>query len=175
MLIMPISYEDFAGEQQTDTFHFNLTQAEVSTYIDNEEGIFEKILRLGLAKKVGDVAETVQELILISYGERSDDAKRFDKSPELAAKFKNHAAFNKLFMDIITDEKKLSDFVYAILPKGLIEKMQELEKMEGSVEAAAQKMRDQRRDQQIELAKAQNAGVQQGKSPQDHKKKSNKA
>jgi len=48
---------------------------------------------------------------------KSDDGKRFIKSPELRAEFEQTAAYDELFIELATDDKKLTDFFIGAFPK----------------------------------------------------------
>ena len=66
-------------------------------------------------------------MILNSYGEKSDDGKRFIKSEEMKEGFKQTNAYSELVMELVSDENKAADFVNALVPKKLSEKAKELE------------------------------------------------
>ena len=52
-----------------------------------------------------------------SYGIRSDDGSRHDKSPELSQQFKNSAAYDEFFMGFIENQDTIVDFLKGVLPK----------------------------------------------------------
>ena len=57
-----------------------------------------------------------KKLILMSYGEKSADGKRFIKSKELSEAFSQSEAYNKIFMEIVTDSKAAAEFANGIMP-----------------------------------------------------------
>ncbi len=59
------------------------------------------------------------ESILLSYGEKSADGKRFIKSDESREAFSQTAAFDTLFMELATEDEAASNFIKGILPKDL--------------------------------------------------------
>ena len=60
-----------------------------------------------------------KEIILASYGVRSEDGKRFMKSEKAKEEFESSEAFVELFMELATDEKAAADFVNGLIPQGL--------------------------------------------------------
>lgn len=69
-------------------------------------------------------AQTKEELIkwfkliiLKAYGEKSEDGRRFIKSEELSTAFSQTGAYEKLYMELVSDEQKASEFINAIVPE----------------------------------------------------------
>ena len=117
MLKETITYEDFNGNQITEDFYFNLTKAEVieMEFSENES----------LSKKLNDIIEsldrkqiieTFKEIILSSYGVKSEDGKRFIKNDELREAFAQSNAFSELFMKLSTEVDAAAAFVTAVIP-----------------------------------------------------------
>ena len=63
--------------------------------------------------------ELAKDLILRSYGVKSEDGRRFVKSTELSEEFSQTEAFSELFMEVGTDDGAAVAFVKGILPQGL--------------------------------------------------------
>jgi hypothetical protein len=57
-----------------------------------------------------------KKIILDSYGEISDDGIRFVKSKELSTAFSQTDAFNKLYMELVTDADKAAAFINGVVP-----------------------------------------------------------
>lgn len=117
-----ITYEDLDGNEVTDTFYFNLTKTELMTmgaeYPEGYEQVLQKIIRTN-----GQAALIVEfkKIILASYGVRGEDGKRFIKNDEVREAFSQTGAFDVLFMEFATDEKKAAEFVNAVFPKDIAE------------------------------------------------------
>ena len=123
MLKRTISYEDFDGNPAEDIFYFNLTEAELIEMEASYDGGFAASMQRIVAQN--DQQKLVSEfkkLVLMAYGERSADGKRFVKSDELAKDFSQHAAYSKLFMELATDADKAAEFINGIVPKSIQEK-----------------------------------------------------
>ncbi len=124
MLKKTITYVDFNGEERTEDFYFNLTKAEIlemnfSTY-GGLDKMIEKIIATNDTPKI---VSMFKELVLKSYGEKSDDGKRFIKNDDVRAAFSQTQAYSDIFMELATDEKAASDFVNAIVPKDISENL----------------------------------------------------
>jgi len=113
-----ITYEDFDGNEITDTFYFNLSKAELleleMEYPEGYQVYLRRLLDSGNRK--GMIA-TFKDIIAKSYGERSDDGKRFVKSPEISSAFMTSEAYSVLFMKMCTEEDYAKKFITAVMPR----------------------------------------------------------
>ncbi len=119
MVKKEITYNNFDGETCTDTLYFNLTQEECLSMSATED----VVAKLEHAINTEDTAEFVKMVkmfVLAGYGERTADGKRFTKvdadGRRLSTYFEATEAFSKLFMELITDEAKATDFFKKMLP-----------------------------------------------------------
>lgn len=115
------NFTDFDGNKRTEEAFFNLTKAEVMMWIstNNEYTLDKLILELTRVGDVRRLMEIFEDLILRSYGRKSPDGRRFIKSKELSEEFKQTAMYSDLFMELVNNSEKSSEFVNAILPKDL--------------------------------------------------------
>lgn len=127
MLKREITYEDFNGNEVTETFYFNLTKSELiemeSKYKGGMEGLLNRIVETQ-DKQI--LVELFKSIILESYGQKSDDGKRFIKTEEMRKEFTQTPAYDVLFFELATDEKKGADFVNGIMPKNFQADMEKL-------------------------------------------------
>ena len=115
-----ITYLDYNGEEIKEDFYFNLTKAEIlEMQLEKEGGLAEKIQTIVDSKNVPELIKIFKELILRSYGKKSDDGKRFIKSPELSREFTQTEAYSELFMELATDSDAASAFINGIIPANL--------------------------------------------------------
>ena len=123
MLKRDITYVNYITEEKvTETFYFNLTKTEITELAAEMEGGLAAVLQAVVeTQKPKDLLKHIQDFILMAYGERSEDGKIFDKSPELSARFKRHAAFDVLFTDLAMDADKAAEFFLGVLPKDIRE------------------------------------------------------
>ncbi len=123
MLKRPITYEDFNGNKVTETHYFNMTESElIETELGTEGGWEAGIKRIVESDNRPKIIAEFKKLILAAYGKKSDDGKRFVKSQELRDEFAQTAAYNALFMELISNDKAGADWIKGVMPKGLSEK-----------------------------------------------------
>lgn len=118
MLKKTITYTDYNGDEVTEDFYFNLTKAELMTLEMKAGGLKETIERIAKERDTKKLVEMFEELLMVSYGEKSQDGKRFVKSKELSEGFKQTEAYSELFMELLTEGKAL-EFVRGIVPADL--------------------------------------------------------
>lgn len=118
MLVKNITYTDYNGDERSETYRFNLTKAEVVEMDLSTEGGMETLLKRITEERDGrELMRIFKDLILKSYGVKSDDGKRFVKNQELRDAFEQTEAYSELFMELLTDADKAADFVNNIFPK----------------------------------------------------------
>ena len=121
MLKKSITYKNFDGDTVTEDFYFNMTKAELVELELSESGGLAETLKAIIDSKDGaKIIEYFKKIILMSYGERSVDGRRFMKSPEIANSFSHTEAYSSLFMELATDAKEAADFVNGIMPSDLV-------------------------------------------------------
>lgn len=121
MLKKKITYTDFNGRERTEDFYFNLTQAELAQLESSVPGgISEYIQQIKDSENVPELVNLFKRIILMSYGEKSEDGKRFMKKKNgelLADVFESTEAFSVLFMELATNEEAATQFVNGVVPK----------------------------------------------------------
>ena len=119
MLKETIAYVDYNGNERTEDFYFNLTQAEVMEMeLSIAGGLAEMINKIIAAQDTPTIIKVFKEMILKAYGEKSPDGKRFMKSEELSQGFAQTEAYSILFMKLATDAEAASKFIKGIVPEG---------------------------------------------------------
>ena len=117
MLKKIITYTDYNGVERTEPFYFNLSKAELMEIeLGVTGGMTEMLDKIIAAKDAPSLMKTFKEMIMKSYGIKSDDGKRLIKSEELSIAFTQTEAYSVLFMELITDDKAAADFVNGIIP-----------------------------------------------------------
>ena len=113
-----ITYTDYDGVERTEDFYFNWSKAEVAEMnLSTKGGLDVYIKRIVAAKDVPEVAALFKDIIVKSYGIKSDDGKRFIKNPEVTAEFLQTEAYSDLYWELCTNDEAASEFVNGILPK----------------------------------------------------------
>lgn len=117
MLKKVIKYTDYDGVEREESFYFNMSQAELAEMeLSVAGGMGELIRKMVDEKDQVRLAEMFKRIILMSYGVKSNDGKRFMKSEELSREFTQTEAYSNLYMELISDAKAAADFVNGILP-----------------------------------------------------------
>lgn len=121
MLKKTIAYIDFDGNDRKEDFYFHMSQAEVIQWlVTSGDYTLDKVLeRLATERNGKKIMEIFADLIYRSYGEKSLDGRRFDKSEEVKRNFLETEAYSVLFTELVTDAKKAADFVRSIIPANL--------------------------------------------------------
>ena len=119
-----IKFTDFNGNEQERTFYFNLTEAElVEMNLSKDGGLETYVNRIMNSKSVPELAALFKELILKSYGEKSDDGMRFIKKDpvrgKLADEFEQTNAYSSLFMELSTNTDEAIKFFNGIVPRSI--------------------------------------------------------
>ena len=123
MLAKPITYTDYNGVERTETFYFNLSQAElIDMQLGGKDGLYSnKLQKMIDYHDAVAIVGTIKEFVLKSYGEKTDDGKRFIKSPEISEAFMQTEAYSQLITELLSDDAKSSEFILGIMPQALRE------------------------------------------------------
>lgn len=118
MIKKTITYTDYNGNPRTEDFYFNLSQAEVTEMeLTTDGGLAEKLKRIIDARDVPTIIGLFKDLVLRSYGVKSADGRRFQKSQELRDAFEQSEPYSIIFMDLATNADLAVEFVNGIVPK----------------------------------------------------------
>lgn len=137
MIKKSITFENFDGETVTEDFYFNFTAAEIAEMeVSKNGGLSEYMKRIVGTSDVKKILEVFKEIVSRSYGERSDDGKRFVKNKEIAEAFCTTEAYSQMFIEFVSDADAFAKFVSGLMPKSLALtpeeiKARSLEEMQG--------------------------------------------
>ena len=120
------TYTDYDDNQRTEDFYFNYSEAELTdlqfSVSGGLAGMIDKIIKTNDMPKL---VELFRELIQKAYGEKSNDGRRFMKSPELTKEFTETVAYSQIYMRLATDSKAAQEFINKVVPKNMQDKMQQ--------------------------------------------------
>jgi hypothetical protein len=123
MFTKKITYTDYNGVTRTEDFMFNLTKAELMERQMATANGLDTILRQIIdSNDQAKITEAFKQIILKSYGEKSEDGKKFIKvrnGVPLSEEFSQTEAYSELFMELSTDADKAAEFVNNIIPASL--------------------------------------------------------
>lgn len=118
MLKLTKTYTDYNGVSRTEDFYFNLSESEIMEMeLGTTGGFAEMVQGIVAAQDAPAIIKIFKQIILKAYGEKSADGKRFVKSEAISEAFAQTEAYNQLFMELATDDKKAADFINGIVPK----------------------------------------------------------
>lgn len=135
MLKKDITYKDLDDNPITETFWFHLSKAEMAEMALEKEGKsggFESWVKTMIASNDGAVlVPTFKKILLSTIGERSADNKRFIKNEQIRQDFEQSDAYSVLFMDLMTDMDKMTEFINGVVPKDMSEAIDQAERSQG--------------------------------------------
>ena len=110
MLTKTITYKDYDGTERTETFYFNLNEAEIARmHLTSDGGMKAYINKIVNAKSNIEIIKFFDKILEASYGVKSDDGKRLIKSPELFKAFTETEAYNILYIELLGNQGKNAD------------------------------------------------------------------
>lgn len=117
MLKKTITYTDFEGVERIEDHYFHFSDSEVMKLeLGVTGGLANKLTRIIAAQDAPEIMKNFEEIILKAYGVRNPDNKTFEKSEAISRAFAQTGAYDKLFMELVTDAKAAADFINAIIP-----------------------------------------------------------
>ena len=115
-----ITYTDYNGNERTEDFYFNYSVAELGRMQLTSGGLEDKLRAIVAENDREKIMSTFEDIILGSYGEKSEDGKRFIKvrnGEKLSDAFKETEAYSVLFVKLLSDENALEIFMKGIIPQ----------------------------------------------------------
>lgn len=120
MIKKQITYTDYDGNERTESFWFALNQAELlEMNLEKNGGLSNMITRITETNDYAELSRILKDLIRRSYGVKSDDGKRFVKSPAMTEEFMQTEAYSEMFTELVTDAGATSEFIQGIIPQKL--------------------------------------------------------
>lgn len=129
MIEKTITYTDFFGNEQTETFCFHLGVAQLTEMELTAEGMGDYIKKIIKTEDTKEIWRIFRDLLTRSVGTRSADGKRFIRDDNITADFMETNAFDEFFIELMNAEYA-AQFIHGILPHQIIEKMEAQENKE---------------------------------------------
>lgn len=124
MLKKTIKYVDYDNNEREEDFYFHLNRAEAIEFeMSMNGGLSNYIKKLITTQDGAEIMKIMKDIILRSYGEKSNDGRRFIKSEELAKAFTETEAYAVLFTELVTNPKSAADFITGIIPKDVADEV----------------------------------------------------
>ena len=120
MIKKTITYTDFDGSERTEEAYFNLNKSElVDMDLDCEGGVEAYLKKIVDTQDAKAINKFFKQIILSSYGIKSDDGRRFVKSDELKQEFSQSMLYDELYSQLIFNADLAEEFVNGIIPTSL--------------------------------------------------------
>lgn len=116
MLKKTVTFTDYNGVERTEDFFFNLTNAELAQLSMSKNGLDAYIERISKTKDQAELANLFKKVLDMSYGIKSDDGRRFMKSPEILEDFQQTEAYSIIYMELAQDADAALRFFQNIIP-----------------------------------------------------------
>jgi len=116
MVKKTIKYVDFNGNENEETLYFNLSKSELTMIeLGKKDGMSNFIKEAVESGDNAAIVRTFADIIIQAYGEKSEDGKRFIKNERMKEDFKNSAAYDALFMEIVTEPESANNFIQSLI------------------------------------------------------------
>lgn len=113
-----ITYTDYNGVERKEEYLFNLNKAELMELeMTTEGGLSAMIQSIIDANNIPEIVKIFKKLLLMAYGKKSPDGRRFIKSEELSKEFAQTEAYSELFMELATNAEKAAEFINKMIPE----------------------------------------------------------
>ena len=116
MLKQRVKYQGFDGELIEEDLYFNLTRMDLIELNDRYESkdmaaYIDKIVK---EKNIKKLYKVLKDIVLMAYGVKSEDGKRFIKNQTVKDEFAESLAFSQLIEDFHETDTSMSDFITGI-------------------------------------------------------------
>lgn len=117
MIRKTVTYEDFNGNERTEECYFNISNTELMKMdAFSEGGMLEELKRIVQNRDTKEVMLFFEKLLKESYGVKSPDGRNLMKSPDILARFMSSPAYDKIFIELMTDAEAAAKFIDNVLP-----------------------------------------------------------
>ena len=129
MIKKTITYTDYDDVERTEDFYFHLNKGELLEWeLSQDGGVENFVKKIISSQNRKQLVELWKWIILKSYGEKSDDGRRFIKSEELSKAFTETEAYSQLFVELSTNTEAATAFINGIVPGNLSAAMEDAAK-----------------------------------------------
>lgn len=123
-----LTYVDWNGEKITEDLYFNLNTVDQTRLLakyspsgvksnGEEYTMSDYCAQLLKAQDKPGIIQVIEDIILSSYGVKSVDGRKFDKSKEVRESFEYSVAYAELFELLMTNQNEMNNFVDNIFQK----------------------------------------------------------
>ena len=117
------TYTNLNGEEKTVQLLFNLSLKEARSFIAKytdgkieEKEINKAFTKLIDSKDYEKMLELIEDLMLCSYGEKSEDGEHFIKNDDIRKNLSESYTFAEFFEALVMDNVELTNFIQHVIP-----------------------------------------------------------
>ena len=111
MIKKTMTYVDFNGETVVEDLYFNLNALEYTRLTARNGGDLDKrIAELVEKEDTEGIIALMEDLLLSSYGVKSEDGRRFVKTKQIREEFEYSQAYADLFVLLLTSPEETKKF-----------------------------------------------------------------
>lgn len=111
MIKKTMTYVDFNGETVVEDLYFNLNALEYTRLTARNGGDLDKRIAELVEKEDSEgIIALMEDLLLSSYGVKSEDGRRFVKTKQIREEFEYSQAYADLFVLLLTNPEETKKF-----------------------------------------------------------------
>lgn len=116
MLSEKIAYTDWKGNPREETWHFNLSDADLTEWeLSKSGGLSAMIDKIKETQDVPKLIALYKEVICKTVGKLDADGRRFHQSEEITKEFMETGAYSALYMKLATEDGAGAKFVNGLI------------------------------------------------------------
>ncbi|MCS5736786.1 hypothetical protein, partial [Herbiconiux daphne] len=119
MIKKTVPYVDYNGNSKTFTAYFHMNKRELVRFSapfggspDKLQAYINKIVN---KDDLTELVDFVEKIILDSYGIKSEDGSKFEKSPAIREEYSNSEPYAELFAQLMQDPNEANNFFTSIV------------------------------------------------------------
>ena len=120
MLVYTETYPDYNGNERTEEFRFHFNQAELlEMEIATEGGFSARVNRIINANNQPELFQVMKTFVLDAYGVKSEDGRRFMKTPEIRQEFLESPVYSRIMTRLTIGPKAAEEaakFINGVTP-----------------------------------------------------------
>ena len=121
MLVYTETYPDYNGNNRTEDFRFHFSQAELlEMEIATEGGFSARVNRIINANNQPELFQVMKTFVLDAYGVKSEDGRRFMKTPEIRQEFLESPVYSRIMTRLTIGPnaaEEASKFINGVTPE----------------------------------------------------------
>jgi hypothetical protein len=127
VLTEEITFDDYNGDSQTETVHFQLSKSDLIDMEMNTAGGMENALKEVIKSKDNAlIYQKFKWMMSKAYGVKTDDGRYFRKRPELWDDFTETPVYDAIMVRLFSDAEYAAKFFAGMMPSDMVDKLPEL-------------------------------------------------